>query len=155
MMGLDCAAATRASTQRSDTESGRQTRIARRAARYLSCSTRYQSERIGFAVAERETGRHPDADRSVRRSGTARSIASCQWPVPNRRSAPLIRKMPASSEANAARLKACNATQDALISLSPAIALPLCISHEFTIAANAGHLEHRARTSVRPALAER
>lgn len=59
MIRLDCAAATRACTQRSDTESGRQACIEKRAARYLSCATPRQTGQIGFAVSERETGRVP------------------------------------------------------------------------------------------------
>lgn len=39
MIRLDCAAATRVSTERGDIGSGRQVRIEQRVARYLSCST--------------------------------------------------------------------------------------------------------------------
>ncbi len=104
---------------------------------------------MALPVSASETGRHPEADRHSEASGTARSTSWCDWPLSKRLSAPPTRKMPGTSEWMPRGQKACNATQHALIRLSPAIALSLCISHDFTITANAGHLEHWARTSVR------
>lgn len=103
---------------------------------------------LALPVSESETGRHPQADRYSKAPGTARSISGVSGPVSQRLSRRRSERC-SDFRVNAARLRACSATQHALICLSPAIALSLCISHDFTITANAGHLAHWARTSVR------
>lgn len=73
----------------------------------------------------------------------------CEWASIETALSAADRENASDFRVNAARLKACNATQHALIRLSPAIALSLCISLDFTMTANAGHLAHWARSCVR------
>lgn len=89
MIRLGRAAATRASTERGGTGSARP----------------------ALPVSESETGRHPQADRHSEASGTARSMSWCEWASIETALSAADREDASDFRVNAARLKACNATE--------------------------------------------
>lgn len=126
MIRLGCAAATRASIERGGTGSGRPARI-----ELLDISLARLNSRVSelaLPVSESETGRHPEADRHGEASGAARSISRCEGASIETALSAADREGASDFRVNAARLKACNATRDTLIRLSPAIALALHIA---------------------------
>lgn len=78
MIRLDCAAATRASTERGGTGSGPAGPHRARAARYLLLDL-IADERIGFARFREWNGAASRGRLISEVPGTARSISSCEW----------------------------------------------------------------------------
>lgn len=111
MIRLDCAAATRASTERAVPGPGGR-RASSNALLDISVA-RFDSRvsELALPVPESETGRHPEADRHSEASGTARSISWCGWASIETALSAADREDASDFRVNAARLKACNATE--------------------------------------------
>lgn len=111
MIRLGRAAATRASTERGGTGSARPARIEHALLDISLARPDSRVSKLALPVSESETGRHPQADRHREASGTARSMSWCEWASVETALSAADREDASDFRVNAARLKACNATE--------------------------------------------